>query len=335
MTRLLFATLFTCVFVSFTSQANTALVDSVGTVIKNGKSFTIHKVAPKETIYALARQYKVPVAQIQQANPGVTALAVGQTIFVPGRDNSSMTSVPATIPATTSSVATTTQANSSSTGSPGTSNPVSAAPANGMHTVTSKQTLFAVARLYNVSTSDLKKWNNLTSDNLKEGQTLIVAAPAAGNAAVSTPTTNTSNTTSAEPAATENEVKAPTTPPATTPVRPVTRREENRPEANVKEERTETRYSETMSRVSESGLAELMDQKVEGNKYLALHKTAPVGTILQVRNTMNNQSVYVRVSGKLPEGTPNDKVIIKVSKRAYQKLAASDNKFRVEVNYMP
>lgn len=330
MIKYFFATLCFCGFVQLTCEANAAFVDSVGTVVRNGKTFTIHKVAPKETIYALSRQYKVSVSQIQQANPGVSALAVGQTVFVPAQPANVTTGNSAEVatssPATTSPAAPA-NAPASSTAAVGNTS------GKKVHTVEPKQTLYAVARLYNVSTADLKNWNNLTSDNLKEGQTLYVAAPSEVR---SQPSLAPASTAPVTAPVTEERAEASVATPIAAPVKPVARKEEiKRETAPVKEERTETRYTETMSRVSESGLAEVMDQKEEGKKYLALHKTAPIGTILQVRNTLNNQSVYVRVSGKLPEGTANDNVIIKVSKRAYQKLAATDNKFRVEVNYMP
>ncbi|MDQ4141685.1 MAG: LysM peptidoglycan-binding domain-containing protein [Bacteroidota bacterium] len=330
------AAVFTCGFIQVSQAATPAIVDSVGTVVKNGKSFTVHKVAPKETIYALARRYGVSPTQVQQANPGVTSLVVGQTVFVPSRG---VTSSESSSPIPTKE---------KETASPGVTVPTSpglSIPAasneneNKVHQVGARQTLYSIARQYNVSTSDIKKWNNLTSDGLQEGQTLIVAPPANSS---ETSTTNTVAVADAE----KVEEKVVTTTPAsapTTTTKPATRREEiksatasvaTRDNSDVKEERTETRYTENLSRISESGLAEVMD-KAEGNKYLALHKTAPVGTILQVKNSLNNQSVYVRVSGKLPENSTNDRVIIRVSKRAYQKLAATDSRFQVEVNYMP
>jgi rare lipoprotein A (peptidoglycan hydrolase) len=69
--------------------------------------------------------------------------------------------------------------------------------------------------------------------------------------------------------------------------------------------------------------------------FLALHRTAPVGTIMQVRNQMNDLSVFVKVIGKLPDTGANDKVIVKLSKKAYERLAALDKRFRVELSYMP
>lgn len=67
--------------------------------------------------------------------------------------------------------------------------------------------------------------------------------------------------------------------------------------------------------------------------YLALHRTAPMGTILKVRNEMNNREVFVRVQGKLPDTALTDKVIIRISRSAYDRLGAIDPRFRVEVTY--
>jgi rare lipoprotein A (peptidoglycan hydrolase) len=71
------------------------------------------------------------------------------------------------------------------------------------------------------------------------------------------------------------------------------------------------------------------------DKYLALHKTAPVGTIMQVKNQMNGQSVYVRVIGALPDTGENNNVLVRLSPRAVQKLGTGDSKFRVETSYVP
>jgi hypothetical protein len=102
------------------------------------------------------------------------------------------------------------------------------------------------------------------------------------------------------------------------------------------EKTTTIKISESISgsdEIKESGLAELIEGTDGNRKYLALHRTAPSGTILKVRNEMNNREVFVRVMGKLPETAPNDKLVIKISKSAYDRLGALDPKFRVEVTY--
>ncbi len=331
MSKYFLVAFFSFVCAQLTSVANPMLVDSVGTVVKNGKNFIIHKVEPKETLYGLARQYGVPVTAVQQANPGLTSLTVGQTVLVPGRAGTSTVSATATTATPVTTPATTPTTARPVTTTPETNTPASAATRNGQHQVEARQTLYAIARLYNVSPADLKKWNNLTSDNLQEGQTLLVAPPATGTGTTASTATITEET--AETNITPNVTTTKLTPRREEP-RPVSTPAPTRENEPVKVERTETRVSESLSRISESGLAEVIN-KSEGSKYLALHKTAPVGTILQVKNTLNNQSVYVRVSGKLPENTDNDRVIIRLSKRAYQKLAATASRFQVEVNYMP
>ena len=85
--------------------------------------------------------------------------------------------------------------------------------------------------------------------------------------------------------------------------------------------------------VLENGLAELIEGTDGNRKYLALHSTAPVGTILKVKNEMNNREVFVRVMGKMPDTALTNKLVIKVSKSAYDRLGAIDPRFRVEVTY--
>jgi hypothetical protein len=48
---------------------------------------------------------------------------------------------------------------------------------------------------------------------------------------------------------------------------------------------------------------------------------------------MNNREVFVRVMGKLPDTALTDKLIIRISKSAYDRLGAIDQRFRVEVTY--
>lgn len=81
--------------------------------------------------------------------------------------------------------------------------------------------------------------------------------------------------------------------------------------------------------MKEGGLAELIEGTDGNRKYLALHRTAKVGTILKVRNELNNREVFVRVRGELPNIGANTNVIIKISKSAYDRLGAIDPKFRV------
>ncbi|MFD2933497.1 LysM peptidoglycan-binding domain-containing protein [Spirosoma flavum] len=87
-------------------------------------------------------------------------------------------------------------------------------------------------------------------------------------------------------------------------------------------------------RLSSSGVAEMIDGNDGSGKYLALHRTAPIGTLVQVRNEFNNQSLWVKVIGRLPNTGVNDKILIKLSTQAFAKLSPEDRRFRAEVSYI-
>ena len=68
-------------------------------------------------------------------------------------------------------------------------------------------------------------------------------------------------------------------------------------------------------------------------KFLALHKTAKVGTVIKIRNLLNDLTVYVRVVGQIPDTSDNENVLIKINKRSFDQLKALDSRFRAELIY--
>lgn len=307
--------------------------DSLRLETINGQSFIIHEVGEKETLYGLSRRYGVTVARILEFNPTADGgLEVGQIVKVPyvakARTQTAQGTIHKVQPKETLFAISrmynvsvddikawnNLKDNSLSTGQEllikkGTSATTSIRPnemksVNGTHTVASGETLFSISRLYSVTVDQLKTWNGLTSNELKFGQLLVVTQPMYSTA-------------------TRQEPKA-TTPVETTPVRTEPVRE-----APIK-------ISETVAgtdEVHETGLAELIEGTEGNRKYLALHRTAKTGSILKVKNELNNREVFVRVAGPLPNTGVNDKIVIKISKSAYDRLGAIDPKFRVEVTY--
>jgi hypothetical protein len=87
-------------------------------------------------------------------------------------------------------------------------------------------------------------------------------------------------------------------------------------------------------RISSSGIAEEIEGSDNSGKYLALHRSAPIGSLVQVRNAFNNQSVWVKVVGRLPDTGVNDKILIKLSSQAFTKLSPNDQRFRADVSYI-
>lgn len=308
------------VIVSANPAVSASPSDSVKVVTQNGNRLIRHQVVPRETLYSVARKYHVPVARITQVNPGLKTLTAGQVILIPVNKTPENSAVAKADPAK----ATASSAKINTGVKKYTGPALFDAQGNQVHQVTSKQTLFSIARQYGVSTADLKKWNNLAGDNVHSNQTLIVKPQATAKPEV------VANIPPVSPIKSETTaIIAPS--PALIPQPQVTRTD-NTVVRRGDSLRTAT-PRETFLRVTENGLAELISRGGSSNKYLALHKTAPVGSFITVRNLMNNQAVSVRVIGKLPEIGTNEKVVVKISKRAFQRLGALDNRFLVEVQY--
>jgi LysM repeat protein len=175
-----------------------------------------------------------------------------------------------------------------------------------IHIVAPKQGLLSVANMHKVTMAELRKWNSLTSDRLQEGQRLIVSDPAGSTSAMSVDKSNLLPAKSAAPAAPA---------PAETVVAPA-----------------KEKGPEDIKKKIETGIAELIDVPDNSGKFLALHRTAPIGTLVLVKNLTNNQSIWVKVIGRLPNG--DNKVIIKLSPKAFEKLNAVDKRVRAEISYL-
>lgn len=323
--------------------------DSIGIETINGKTFVIHKVGEKETLYGISRRYGVTVTQILEFNKTADAgLEIGQILKVPYiprpktpkgatvhkvAEKETLFSISRQYNVTIDEIKqwNSLPDNSLSVGQelvikatntiPGMpqAQPMEMKSARTVHTVAQKETLFSISRQYGATIDQLKTWNNLTSEELSIGQVLFVAQPiynstsqTQANPVVET----TQQTTTPTPVNTEVPVtKTEVTPQVKAPVVTISESVTNKDE------------------IKESGLAELIDGTEGNRKYLALHRTAPVGTILKIRNEMNNREVFVRVIGKLPDTALTDKLVIKISKSAYDRLGAIDPRFRVEVTY--
>ncbi|WP_185113966.1 LysM peptidoglycan-binding domain-containing protein [Fulvivirga imtechensis] len=361
--------------ISLHAMAGVAQADSVGVEEVNGKSYILHKVEEKETLYSLSRRYNVSIYQIIENNPPAEfGLTIGEIVRVP--------------------VVKRTQIAKNDTSSPS-----YVSVEEKIHVVKPKETVFSISRMYNVSIEDLKRWNNLTDNLLEIDQKLIVKekieksntdpvkAPVSrggkthivasgetlyaisrkynitidelrswneliGNeigigqelivgreesptifesASLKEPVDTTSDPKLTEPVS-KNDVIKTSEEPVT---RPLAEQGNNTRPVVGEKAITIERGSTTFEEVEESGLAELIDGSENTRKYLALHRTAKIGTIMRVRNEMNDQEVFVRVLGRLPDTGVNKNVLIKVSKSAYDRLGAIDPRFRVSVSYIP
>jgi LysM repeat protein len=83
----------------------------------------------------------------------------------------------------------------------------------------------------------------------------------------------------------------------------------------------------------EEGIAMQIEDMESTDKYLALHKSLPIGTLVEIRNLMNNKKVYVRVVGQLPDTGVNQNVIVRLTSQSFKRLGILDARARVELTY--
>lgn len=337
--------------------------DSLGLETINGKLFVIHKVDEKETLFAISRRYRTTVDEIIQYNSGAASgLEIGQILKVPytaktvakGGDivhevapKETMYSISKKYGVTYEEIK---QWNnlSDNTLSIGqqliikkaapvspviASKPVGEITRKGVHTVGQQETLFSISKQYGVTIDQLREWNNIEGTDLKIGQTLFVSQPERSN---SEPVKNIETKVETSQPVVKNESTPPVIATQEQKTEPVQKSQPQQTPEPPKTQPQTIKISESYkngSETVEAGLAELIEGTEGNRKYLALHRTAPIGTILKVRNEMNNREVFVRVMGKLPDTALTDKLIIRISKSAYDRLGAIDPKFRVEVTY--
>jgi LysM repeat protein len=346
-----------------------APLDSIGIETINGQTFVIHKVDEKETLFAISRRYRTTVDAILKFNSSAgSGLEIGQILKVPYAPKTISRPVGGIVHTvapkeTLYSISRTYQVSledikqwnnltdnslaigqqltirKPSAGAIQTPQPVKQERAQlvstkGVHTVQPRETLFSISKQYGVSLDQLKDWNSLDGSELRIGQTLYVTQPENGGAVARTQETPAAPVTPPAETRAESQVTNIPAPARNTPVTKSTAPVAN---ADPRGQSPESiRISESLKNgdeIIEGGLAELIEGTEGNRKYLALHRTAPMGTILKVRNEMNNREVFVRVMGKLPDTALTNKLIIKISKSAYDRLGAIDPRFRVEVTY--
>lgn len=266
-------------------SSDASTLDSLGLKKENNKTFLLFKVGPKQSLFSILKRYNLSLTEFKSANSDVQIpVKTGEIIYIPLHYLEESNPAPKVIEEKV---------------------PESPAKEAEIHIVAPKQGLLSVANMHKVTMAELRRWNNLNSDRLQEGQRLIVSDPANSTSSIAV---DKSSLLPAKPA----------TVPTVTPIEEATVAKEKGPE--------------DIKKKIETGIAELIDVPDNSGKFLALHRSAPIGTLVLVKNLTNNQSIWVKVIGRLPNG--DSKVIIKLSPKAFEKLNAVDKRVRAEISYL-
>jgi membrane-bound lytic murein transglycosylase D len=143
-----------------------------------------HQVAPKETVYSLARRYGLRPADLLAWNklPPNSGLTIGQVVQLrpAGAPEKALPAL-APAPAATKAPAAPRAASASKVNpalyvprAKGSSAISAAAAEPRRHTVVVGETLYSIARRYNVKVAELQSWNNKNTDAVQLGEVLLI-----------------------------------------------------------------------------------------------------------------------------------------------------------------
>lgn len=259
------------------------LRDSVGVESDNGKQIILHKVAPKETYYSIARIYQIAPKEVIAYNK-IKVLQPGIIIKVPTHRPFS------------------TQKETSATSSAQLID----------YKVGHKETLFAISRRFNTTVDELKRINKMSGNHLAEGQIIKVPLGAA------------------------NTPVAPPHPPAdirtASPIKSLMDSTDTDSASQDAVRLQPNRYGLT-ERTEHGAAVWIADDHLDSSKMLALHRTAPIGTVIKITNPMTGKSTFAKVVGKYTENEMTKDVIIVITKATADTLGALDKRFMVDIDY--
>ena len=266
-----------------------------------------HTVLSGESLSKIARKYNVSLADLQAWNNGIKPenLKVGQVLKV----SSAPSAVKEEKVKEEKFVEIQKDEQENSGAEPG------------KHIVFKGETLSSIAQKEGASVEEIRKLNQLKSDQLSLGQILLIPANA-----LKSNSSDAGNPVTAQKKEQVGENK---------PVSQQVQSSETQEKVDAKAQAGIREVNNTLgyTRIVETGFAESIEGDLNSKKHLCLHKSAPIGSIVQVKNEVNGQSVFVKVIGKLPDTGSNERIIIRISRIAYDRLMASGKRFPVEVSY--
>ncbi|RVU03076.1 LysM peptidoglycan-binding domain-containing protein [Mucilaginibacter limnophilus] len=293
--------------------------DSIGVENNNGKKVILHKLDPKDNYYSIGRRYNVKPNLIIQYNNNA-ALRIGNIIKVPTElPFDQQSTAPGTVvtqqPKTTTVPPVVQENRPVVTQQPQQTTPAATTadqPQTQDYKVSAGETLYAIARRFNVKVEQLIALNKLKSNYLSPGQVIKVPATTAATQPQPAPA-QTETVVIEQPTAVRDSTMPVSTDSTTTGVRP------NRFGLYEKNER---------------GVATWLDEEgLDPNKKLVLHRTAPIGTVIKITNTMTNRTTFAKVVGRFTDNQATKDVVIVMTKNVAESLGALDKRFHVTLSY--
>lgn len=306
------------------------LLFCIGSFAQNPDKFKEITIFPGQTLYSVARDYKIDVKLLKKYNSKYAPdfkLKIGDVlklpVFMSDKDKSETIVKPIEIKDTTTTVVET----SKEAVSP------SATLENKIHVVAKKETLYSIAKAYNTNVIELKKLNNLPEDlSIKIGQKLIVGkeevaskenskAEAKSNSPQKNTAASSNATSEKQQAATlKNELK---------------KADDKKVEKFMNENLVlEESFGNTVNKNTKKtlrGIGKFSNESELTSASFAYYDNASMGEIIKVSNLMSKRIVYMKVVGPIPAKLKEEEIVLVVSNEAAKVLGTTEAKFLVEV----
>jgi len=298
-----------------------------------------HTVGARESLFSIGRLYNIHPRDLASYNniSFETGLTIGQVLKIPAKGT--LPVPPSTSPSASNNTATVP------------AKTVAVADKPVYHRVGKKETLYSISVQYGkVPIEDIKRWNNLSGDGLKEGMNLIV-----GYGKVASPVVKTADP---EPIITQEPETVKPEPVKTQPVKTEPAKTEivvqpavNNPKAPVIRD---VISNPVMSKNHNGGIFKSVfsnqaskgkEEKGTGGsfkstsgwedgKYYCLHNFAPTGSIIRITSPATNKTVYAKVLDVIPDLKQNEGLSVVLSNAAAEELGVSASpKFECIINY--
>ncbi len=306
-----------------------------GKTTSKSSTYQMHVVKFGETLTKIAQKYNVSKVDILKINPSLieNSISPDQIIRIPKnpKDKSII--------------------NSKSTTNNDNTKPASEGKAivkNAQyHTVEKGQTLFSIAKTYNVTVADIVKWNNLPDNSVKIGTQLLVNQPSTAAIATKTVTepsvvTNAKPDIDLKPVLKQTEIAVPKGEIVNEPEEAPSVADETTPDIQASNNESQKELGKTYK--LKAATQTIQVQKGTGapmtttlgameTTYFAMHKTLSIGTVIKIKNLTNSKIVYAKVIGKLPETDENKHVIVRYSMGVKKDLQLQNGKCYLQIEY--
>ncbi len=293
--------------------------DSIGTKVKNDKTYIMHKVQKGDGLYSISKRYGVSLRSIVDENPGSDKVVkIDQIIWIP-------TSI---IPVLEEKVVNDYFSNTEKLrGSPKLEDKKSSTESVSTfakyHKVEPGQTLYSIAKMYNTSVEMIKTLNALESDELKKGQRVLVQ-----DGKAETKEVERKDIVETDYEKMKEEIEKDKYKNVGFDTEVETKSTQNSSGYSIKVEKL-VEYN--IEKVEETGTVGLGKNDIPADKNFAQHFVAPVGTVIMVTNPETKSTVFVKVIGNF-ERPANSAEIIRISTQSAAHIGVGD-KSKIMISY--